>query len=105
MENTSTSPTTEYGAESIKFLEDLEDPIQFLHPRGFILDRKIPQCGKIDADGFGLVRHHALVVHLERTKEQIVDAMCKKYDAPRERIETDVEMILEKLRGIGALDE
>jgi hypothetical protein len=41
----------------------------------------------------------------ETTKEQIVDAMCKKYDAPKERIEADVEMILEKLRGIGALDE
>ena len=38
-------------------------------------------------------------------EEQIVDAMCKKYDAPKERIEADVEMILEKLRGIGALDE
>ena len=41
----------------------------------------------------------------ETTKEQIVDAMCKKYDAPRERIETDVETILNKMRGIGALDE
>ena len=39
------------------------------------------------------------------TKEQIVDAMCQKYDAPRERIETDVENVLNKLRGIGALDE
>ncbi|MBQ6235127.1 MAG: PqqD family protein [Clostridia bacterium] len=41
----------------------------------------------------------------ETTKEQIVDKMCAKYDAPRERIEADVEKILEKLRGIGALDE
>ena len=41
----------------------------------------------------------------ETTKEQIVDAMCAKYDAPRERIEVDVEGILNKLRGIGALDE
>ena len=41
----------------------------------------------------------------ETTKEQIVDAMCRKYDAPRERIEADVEGILNKLRGIGALDE
>ena len=41
----------------------------------------------------------------ETTKEQIVDAMCAKYDAPRERIEADVEGILNKLRGIGALDE
>lgn len=41
----------------------------------------------------------------QTTKEQIVDAMCAKYDAPKERIEADVEKILEKLRGIGALDE
>lgn len=41
----------------------------------------------------------------ETAKEQIIDAMCAKYDAPRERIEADVEGILNKLRGIGALDE
>ncbi len=41
----------------------------------------------------------------ETTKEQIVDAMCRKYDAPKDRIEADVEGILNKLRGIGALDE
>ena len=41
----------------------------------------------------------------ETTKERIVDAMCAKYDAPRERIEADVEIVLNKLRGIGALDE
>ena len=41
----------------------------------------------------------------ETEKKQIVDAMCKRYDAPRERIETDVETVLSKLRGIGALDE
>ena len=39
------------------------------------------------------------------TKNDIVDAMCKKYDAPRDVIEIDVERILEKLRSIGALDE
>ncbi len=41
----------------------------------------------------------------ETTKAQIVDAMCAKYDAPRDRIEADVETVLNKLRGIGALDE
>ena len=39
------------------------------------------------------------------TKNDIVDAMCKKYAAPRDVIEIDVERILEKLRSIGALDE
>ena len=41
----------------------------------------------------------------ETTKEQIVDAMCAKYDAPRERIAADIDKILEKLRSIGALEE
>lgn len=41
----------------------------------------------------------------ETTKNQIVNAMCAKYDAPKDHIEADVEKILEKLRGIGALDE
>ncbi len=41
----------------------------------------------------------------ETTEEQIVDAMCKKYDAPRETIAADVASIVEKLRGIGALNE
>ena len=41
----------------------------------------------------------------ETTKERIVNAMCAQYDAPRERIETDAENALNKLRGIGALDE
>lgn len=41
----------------------------------------------------------------ETTKEQIVDAMCRKYDAPKERVAADVGKILEKLRSIGALEE
>lgn len=41
----------------------------------------------------------------ETTEEQIVDAMCAKYDAPKERIAADVAVILQKLRGIGALNE
>ena len=59
----------------------------------------------------GIVRSNgtaAAIVDLlkeETTKEQIVDAMCRRYDAPRERIEADVEMILDKLRGIGAIEE
>ncbi len=40
----------------------------------------------------------------DTTEEQIVDAMCKKYDAPREVIAADVKEILEKLRSIGAIE-
>lgn len=41
----------------------------------------------------------------DTTKDQIVDKMAEKYDAPREVLERDVEKILEKLRSIGGLDE
>ena len=41
----------------------------------------------------------------ETTEEQIVDAMCVKYDAPRETIAADVREILGKLRSIGAIEE
>lgn len=41
----------------------------------------------------------------ETTKEEIVDKMAAVYDAPREVFERDVDKILDKLRGIGGLDE
>lgn len=41
----------------------------------------------------------------ETTEEAVVDAMCKKYNAPREVIASDLREILETLRSIGALEE
>ncbi len=41
----------------------------------------------------------------EVTAEQIVEKMLEKYDAPKERITRDVEDVLAKLRGIGAVEE
>ncbi|MDO4318222.1 MAG: PqqD family protein [Lachnospiraceae bacterium] len=41
----------------------------------------------------------------DTTPERIVEAMAETYDAPREVIARDVEAILGKLRGIGALEE
>ena len=41
----------------------------------------------------------------ETTKENIVNAMIEKYDAPKDVIERDVQAVLDKLRSIGALDE
>ena len=38
----------------------------------------------------------------ETTEEAIVDAMCRKYDAPREVIAADVKEILDTLRRIRA---
>ena len=41
----------------------------------------------------------------DTTKEQIVEAMYEKYDAPKDVLQKDVESIVEKLRGIGAIEE
>ena len=41
----------------------------------------------------------------ETTEEEIIDAMCKEYDAPRETIAKDVRKVLDILRSIKALDE
>ncbi|MCR5010123.1 MAG: PqqD family protein [Clostridia bacterium] len=59
----------------------------------------------------GVVRSNktaAFIVDLlkeEITREQIVARMLDKYDASEEQISADVDSILAKLRGIGALDE
>ncbi len=59
----------------------------------------------------GLVRSNrtaAFIVEClkeDTTKEQIVDAMYEKYDAPKEVLQKDVDAIVEKLRGIGAIEE
>lgn len=41
----------------------------------------------------------------ETTEGAIVDAMCAKYDAPRDTITADVKEILDTLRRINALEE
>lgn len=41
----------------------------------------------------------------ETTKEKILAAMQQKYDADVSVMEKDLDMVIEKLRGIGALDE
>ena len=59
----------------------------------------------------GLVRSNKTAAFIvdclkaETTVEQSVDAMDKKYDAPRAVIEKDVLKILDILRNIGALEE
>lgn len=40
----------------------------------------------------------------ETTKDGILDAMEKKYDAPRAVMAEDVDMVLANLKKIGALD-
>ena len=41
----------------------------------------------------------------ETTEEQITDAMCAEYDAPRDVIAKDVHSVLETLRSINAIEE
>ena len=59
----------------------------------------------------GVVRSNAAAAFIvdclkeETSQEKIIAAMLDEYDAPREVIERDVEKILGRLRGIGALDE
>ncbi len=59
----------------------------------------------------GLVRSNKTAAFIvdclksETTKEAIVDAMSRKYDAPKDVLDRHVEGILAKLRSIGALDE
>lgn len=67
----------------------------------------------IDTEGMfsGIVRSNetaAFIVEClkkETTEEEIVNALCEKYDAPRAVIALDVKKIMENLRSVGALDE
>ena len=64
------------------------------------------------ANGFsGLVRSNETAAYIveklktDTTPEAIAEAMLSEYDAPREKIERDVNMVIETLRSIGALEE
>ena len=66
----------------------------------------------VSAEAFsGIVRSNKTAAFIvdclkeETTEEQIVNAMCAKYDAPREEITADVKEILDTLRKINALKE
>ena len=65
----------------------------------------------VEAGGFaGMVRSNQTAAFIidqlktESTKEAILDAMEKKYDAPRAVMAEDVDMVLANLKKIGALD-
>ena len=59
----------------------------------------------------GMVRSNATAAFIvdclktDTTKEGILDAMCTRYDAPRDVMAADVDMVLANLKRIGALDE
>ena len=64
-----------------------------------------------DTDFRGIVRSNetaAFVVDRlknETTKEEILDALKQEYDGDETIMERDLSAVLEKLRGIGALEE
>lgn len=68
-------------------------------------------AGSASAVFRGMVRSNSTAAFIidslktETTREALVDAMCARYDAPREQITWDVDKILDSLRKIGALDE
>lgn len=59
----------------------------------------------------GLVKSNATAAMIvdclkeDTTVDKITDALYERYDAPRERILTDVERIVNALREIGAIEE
>ena len=66
----------------------------------------------IGAESFqGIVRSNKTAAYIvdclkeETSEKAIVDAMCRKYDAPREVIAADVAEIISTLRRINALEE
>lgn len=72
-------------------------------------DQYLVTAGNVDFRG--IVRSNPtaayIIDHLKEDTsiERIVDDMCEKYNADKETIETDVESIIESLRGIGAIEE
>ena len=78
-------------------VQDIDDT-QFLVPLGHEAFNGIARSNKTAAFIVNCLKE-------ETTKEQIVDAMCAEYSAPRETIAADVEEILNTLRGIHALEE
>ena len=80
------------------FVTQVIDDTQFLVPLGGENFRGIVRSNKTAAFIVDCLKE-------ETTAEQIVDAMCAQYNAPRETIAADVEEILNTLRGIHALEE
>ena len=81
-----------------EFVTQMIDDTQFLVPLGAESFRGIVRSNRTAAFIVDCLKE-------ETTAEQIVDAMCERYDAPRETIAADVEEVLNTLRGIHALEE
>ena len=59
----------------------------------------------------GMVRSNETAAYIieclksEISREELVDNLCQRYEAPRDIICRDLEKVLDTLRKIGALDE
>ena len=77
--------------------QDIDD-VQFLVPVGSEAFRGIVRSNKTAAFIIDLLRE-------ETTEEAIINAMCDKFDAPRETISADVAKVIDTLRSINAISE
>ena len=80
------------------FITQMIDDTQFLVPLGNEAFRGIVRNNKTAAFIVEQLKE-------ETTEEAVVDAMCARYDAPRETIAADVRKALDTLRSINALEE
>ncbi|MBQ1311267.1 MAG: PqqD family protein [Blautia sp.] len=78
-------------------LQSIDDTL-FLVPAG---NEKFRGIGRSNAScGFILK-----MLKEETTPEEILDALCRKYDAPRQTMEEDLQELLDTLRKIDVLEE
>ena len=80
------------------FVTQMIDDTQFLVPLGCESFHGIVRSNKTAAFIIDCLKKETCV-------EEIVDAMCAQYNAPREVIAADVEKVLNTLRSIHALEE
>ena len=78
-------------------VQNIEDT-QFLVPLGHEAFNGIVRSNKTAAFIVNCLKQ-------DTTEEQITDAMCAQYDAPRDVIASDVHEVLNTLRSINALEE
>lgn len=68
-------------------------------------------AGNASAVFRGMVRSNETAAYIidclkeDISREELLNKLCARYDAPAELIDRDLERVLESLRRIGALDE
>lgn len=80
------------------FLTQEIDDTQVMVATGDTAFNGIVRSNQTAAEIFDLMKE-------ETTRDAVVDKMCAKYDASRDEIAADVDMVIATLRKVGALDE